>query len=356
MTESQINLIITAIKELATVGALIYGLYLGSKSLRKYLLDDVIKRKTQRLIESNEKVEELTRVIISELDSIETINPVPTEDDYNYMKTKVKEIYDAALGGSKEINTICYYFMRSIQGASPDILKSQETRYPNYHEMLFNFALLVNTFASNLIPIPEKIKTIPFSSKVKKLNGIKIREEYKKLEKIEFGIDIDTNKNLFLRYVSLLVGSNAHFFYFRNFFRTVKDNTSLLLILHHNKLYLPLTLELNIILMPDPYLMLIKYGVFTEKNGSDNEDKEYILAYYSNLDNVHQILDDDLPKKIKPVNDPFGKDNYSIMEIVDSYNLLGPETLLLKIPTSFSRNYYSKVQRKVKKHLKKYYT
>ncbi len=356
MSESEINLVITAFKELVTAGALIYGLYLGTKSLRKLLLDDVVKGKMQRLLEANANVEKLTHTIIAELDSIESMNPLPTEYDYNYLKSKARNINDAALGGSKEINTLCYLFMRSIQGAFPDKLNEGSIRSPNYYEMLFNFALLANNFASNLIPIPEKIKTVPFSTGQRKLRGIKIKEEYLRLDRQEFGIDINVDKILFLRFVNMLIGTNSHFFYLRNFFRTTRDNTSLLLLLYYNKLYLPLSLAItDILFMPDPSLKLIKYSCITETS-IDRVEKEYIYAYYSNLDNVHCILDQKLPGKILPINDSFGVEKFSITSQAEEIVLLEPETLRMKIPMNIAKGLYSLVKEKVQKHLKRYYS
>jgi len=188
------SMIIGITKDIATVIALLAGIYFGHKGLKKYLLDDIVKKKIIDLHKNNKKVAKVTKEIISDLNSLEDLNRPLKDDDMKLFKSYTNDLLNIYNDASKEVASLCFFLNETIKdieifvdtGTYKEIRIAQDV-----YTLVYHACRKINQISSNIIDLPQKIKLEPYNEINKTIRKYIKNEGIYKVKGIEFGINLN---------------------------------------------------------------------------------------------------------------------------------------------------------------------
>ena len=182
--------IITIIKDIATIAAILVGIYFGHKGLKRFLLDDLIKSKISDLHNTNQEVFQFTKKIISTIINKEDLNRPADENDLSYIKKQTQKLVKLSNGASKEVATLSFFLNETVRKIRPKIKSKtyvERLMAPDIFNLLYNTSVKINQFSSNIIDLPRRIQLEPYNEINKSLHKFLNREDTHKIKGIQFG-------------------------------------------------------------------------------------------------------------------------------------------------------------------------
>lgn len=353
-----LSTIISIIKDIATILAIILGIYFGNKGLKKFLLDDIVKQKILDLHKTNQEVFVLTKEIIAEINSKEDVMRPVTEEDLIYIKSQTQKLVNLSNGASKEVATLSFFINETIKEITPSVKSRtyEEFRFAlDFYSLLYNTVVKINHFSSNIVDVPKKIKLEPYSEINKTILKFLDRERTYRIKGIQFGLNLNANSTLSLLFSSLINKSTRDYYiYKKKFFQLLRKNTPIIYELYINNIYMPVILEMK---KDEPFmgkrtLHLVKFEM--KQSVIPDNTKHTIVFFYSNINPTIKFIDS---IKIEDFQKNYEDTFLNIKEIFPSLSLkisaLADETIKIICDKNVAESYYKKVKRDFKKRIKK---
>lgn len=350
-----IHTLISVIKDVATILAIIVGIYFGNKGLKKFLLDDIVKQKILDLHKTNQEVFVLTKEIIAEINSKEDINRPVNDDDLSYIKSQTQKLVNLSNGASKEVATLSFFINETIKGITPSVKSKtyNEFRYASdFYSLLYNTVIKINDFSSNIVDVPKRIKLEPYNEINKAIRKFLNREDTYKIKGVQFGLNLNANSTLSLLFSSFINKSTSGYIYKKKFFQLLQKNTPIIYELYINNIYLPVILEMEKEepLMGKRTLHLVKFEM--KQSIIPDNTKHTIEFYYSNINPTVKFIN---AIKIEEFQMNYKDTFLNTEQIFSSLSLnvstLADETVKVICDKNDAENYYKKIKKELKKNI-----
>ncbi|MDP1933035.1 MAG: hypothetical protein Q8L60_16405 [Gammaproteobacteria bacterium] len=95
------------------------GAYVGTKSIKRRLVDNYIEARVIKASEANDRTLYKARNIISELEQTYKENRPLTEDDLQDIIDQCKELSQLSEDGGKEVSTVSYLLYHTVEDLKP---------------------------------------------------------------------------------------------------------------------------------------------------------------------------------------------------------------------------------------------
>ncbi|MEX0988172.1 MAG: hypothetical protein WD052_11910 [Bacteroidales bacterium] len=352
-------------KDFFTIIALIGGLYLGHKGIKKYLIEDIIKDRVKSVHAANSQAREITNKIIQEINDKDDISRPADEDDVLHINSLTKKLVSATSDSSSEIHSLAFLLYETTKNIQLSIRKEvgDTKRYEGrtaseFYNLVLHTSSKINFFASNIIDIPKSTRTIKYHEIKKKVRKYLSKTGFKTLKDFQTGLDLDSNSSTSLIFFNLLNRSTNDYIFARKFFLAIRDNTPILYHLYVNEIYFPLVLNRQ---DDSPMLKMFYEGklhlIKIEKKETtlgENDGRIFYELTYSNLIPFVRFVDNITKKKlIDSYRDSFiDKHQNHFAGLIKKFTLLGEESLKVECDEEDAKAYYKMIKRDFKKKLK----
>lgn len=358
---------VSIVKDIVTIFAVILGLYLGHKGIKKYLLDDLIKERVSRINDSNSVARNITNKIIQEINNKDDINRRADEYDVLHVRSLTKQLVNSTTDTSSEIHSLAFLLHKTTDDIELDIQKevgntrrSESRTASEFYSIVLMTCNKINFFASNIVDIPKSRKTVKYHDIRKELRKYLSKTGFETLENFQTGLDLNPNSAIPLIFFSILNKSTTDYIFARKYFQVLQNNTPILYNLHINEMYFPLTLEkasnseLSLFgMFGEGRLHLIKYQFRKTMMGED-EGREYIEFTYSNLHPFVRFMDTIDENKLKEdyVDSFISKQNKYFSNCIKKFTVLGEESIQVQCDLEDAKSYYKLIKKDLLKKLK----
>jgi len=273
------------------VGILAFvGAYLGTKSIKKHLIDNYIEDRVTKAQKVNDVVLLEARDIISSFEQTYIENKLISEEELNKIINQCRELSKKSEDAGKEVCTVCYLLYHTVKNLKP------QYQYKNNNEESFekltlgDVVNLVDKSLRLIVSYCTSSAPIPFSTRLIKRSVIKrsLRKYLKDtmfygLKHQPFGLTLEPNSEIILRYAEIVNRASAYV-YSRNLFLFLQNNIPMVYLMVAKKIYMPLILDKKQkeegILFDNYKMHLIK---ISEVKSFGIEAGDYVEFYYSNL-------------------------------------------------------------------------
>lgn len=265
-----------------------FGAYLGTKRIKRHLVDNYIEGRVTRALETNDKVLNRTRSILSDFEQEYETNRVISEDDLDSVIDQCRELSNLSADGGKEISTIAYLLFQIVQDTKPSYEVNSKHGRSKEKISAGNFIGLVDNSLRLIIEYCETSTPIPFKTSLAKRSNIKrslrkylTDKRYYSLKHHPFGLTLNPNSEVILRFSSV-VGCISTPLFRRNLFTFLQSNLPIVYELLVGKIYMPAVLakKNDIELFGKQELYLVKVQPI-KTVGTDAG--EYIDFFYANI-------------------------------------------------------------------------
>lgn len=155
------------------VGALAFlGAWIGTKRIKKHLIDNYIESRVTKAFEANDNVREKIKAVLSKLEEKYTANAVVTDDDLTYLTEVCQDIAQRSEDGSKEVATTAYLLSRTIGDIKPSY-KTQSKDSEHFERITISDLVgLIDRTLRLIIDYCDSAAPIPFSVSLRGYTGI----------------------------------------------------------------------------------------------------------------------------------------------------------------------------------------
>lgn len=360
-TGISLNYILGVIKEIATIVAIIGGLVLGHKGIRKYLLEDLIKSRVGRIHDANEKVFEVSSEIISEIADRTDLNRILKEEDISVIDGLTKRLYKNAQGSSFQVETLAYLLHETTKNIQPSIEKGnyRENRtVADFFNLIHSTCVTINEYAGTIVELPKSTKTLDYSSIKKSIRKYLDDTEYKVFKDIKTGITLNPNSAIINIFHDLIRNSTNSYIFSKRLFQTLQNNNPVLIKLFLSKIYFPLVLERNeeSLMTGKLYLHLVDFRRNKQiiKDGREADGTFVYKFYYSNIHPITRFVDNitDVNMVKNNYKDSFLEDHCNCFEnSIEKFEMRGEETIVLTCSEEAVKKYYEHQKKQIKSKL-----
>jgi hypothetical protein len=349
--------IIAIVKDVATIAAILIGIYYGRKGLKRLLLDDIVKRKISDLHNTNREVSIITGKIVAELAHKEDLNRPVNEEDLSFIKMQTGKLVDCTTGASKEVATLAFFLDETIKRIDPSVESStyRERRFASdFYYLLYNTCLKINQFSGNIIDLPRKIRLEPYNEINRSLHRFLSREETYRIKGVQFGLNLNANSSLSLLFSSIINRSTFTYIFKKRFFQLLQTNTPIIYELFVNNIYFPVMLEscTEHPFVGKPTLHLVKFEM--RRSIMLDKEKQTIEFFYSNINPIFKFVQNiKVDEFVKNYKDAFIKDENLFASLSLKVMILADETMSITCEKSDAERYFKKVNRRLTKRIKR---
>ncbi|MEX1014965.1 MAG: hypothetical protein WDZ80_07460 [Candidatus Paceibacterota bacterium] len=356
-----LNYILGVIKEIATIIAIVVGLILGHKGIKKYLLEDLIKSRVNRIHDANEKVFEVSSEIISEISDRTDLNRILKEEDIDVIDGLTKRLYKSAQGSSFQVETLAYLLHETTKNISPTIEKEnyrENKTVADFFNLIHSTCVTINEYAGTIVELPNSIKTLDYSSIKKSVRKYLYDTEYKVFKDIKTGVTLNPNSAIINIYHDLIRNSSNTYVFSKRLFQTLQNNNPVLIKLFLSEIYFPLILvrKKESVMMGKLRLHLVDFRKDKQiiKDGKEADGSFVYKFYYSNINPVMRFVDNikDIDVVKNDYEDSFLEDNYDCFKSsIEKFEMRGEETIVLTCSEESVKKYYTHQKEKIKAKL-----
>lgn len=278
------------------VGILAFiGAYLGTKRIKKQLIDNYIEDRVTKAQKVNDMVLSKARDMISSFEQTYTENKPISEEELNNIINQCRELSKKSEDAGKEVSTVCYLLHQTVKDLKTnykdDIIKSYERLTLGDVINLVDSSLrLIVYYCTSSAPIPFSTRLIKRSVIKKRLRKYLKDKMFYGLKHQPFGLTLDPNSEIILRYSEIVNRINSSI-YSRNLFLFLQSNIPIVYQMVVKKIYMPLILDKKQKeegLFFDNYKMhLIK---IREVKNFGKETGNFVEFYYSNLSPIFNFI------------------------------------------------------------------
>lgn len=272
------------------VGVLAFiGAYLGTKRIKRHLIDGYIEERVKKALTANEKVLSKIRDILSWLEHEYQVNQPISREDLDELVDECKYISKISEDAGKEVATISFLLYQIMKDLKPSYYVSfssggsaREVLTVSDVVGLVSYSLrVIADYCVQSSPIPFRTRLVKKSSIRFGLRKYLGDSKYYRLKHQPFGLTLKANSEVVVRFSSMLGKFSSPIFRVR-LFSFLQDNYPLLYEMLVSKIYVPLRLsETNFqeSLVGKTQLHLVK---IKEIKGSSEGDR-YLDCFYTNL-------------------------------------------------------------------------
>lgn len=343
------------------VGVLAFiGAYLGTKRIKKHLIDNYIEKRVTQAQEVNDAVLSKSRDLISSFEKSYTENKPISENELNKIIENCRELSRTSEDGGKEVSTIAYLLYKTVKDLKPDYKDTEGRSFEGLSlgdviNLVSNSLRLIIYYCTNSAPIPFRTRLKKRSVIKRKLRKYLSDKKFYGLKHQPFGLTLNPNSEVILRYTEI-VGKTSSAIYSRNLFLFLQSNIPLAYQMIVRKIYMPLIIDKKTeedgIFFDNYEMHLVKIkGVKSIGEESGN----FVEFYYSNINPVFSFIKGMKIEKFRSefTNDVFLEKDF---ELADNYKLQKKlnETIKVKVSLDIAKENYKKNKWALKYKLFKY--
>ncbi len=361
-TGISLSYVLEIAKEVATIIAIIGGLVLGHKGIRKYLLEDLIKSRVSRIHDANEKVFELSSEIISEISDRTDLHRILEEEDITDINDLTKQLYKSAKGSSFQVETLAYLLHETTKNIQPSIEKGnyrENSTVADFFNLIHSTCVTINEYAGTIVELPKSTKTLDYSSINKSVRKYLDDTEYKVFKDIKTGVTLNPNSAIINIFHELIRNSTNSYIFSKRLFQTLQNNSPVLIKLFLNKIYFPLVLEKTeeSVMMGKLQLHLVDFRKHKEiiKDGKEADGSFVYKFYYSNIHPIKRFVDNinDIDAIKNEYEDSFLQDHCDCFKSsIEKFEMRGEETIVLTCSEESVKKYYEHQKKQINTKLK----
>lgn len=265
-----------------------FGAYLGTKRIKRHLIDNYIEGRVTKALETNDKVLGRIRTILSDFEQeYETNRPI-SEDDLDSVIDQCRELSNLSADGGKEVSTIAYLLYQTVQDTKPSYESNsnqgksiEKISTGNFFGLVDNSLRLIIEYCETSTPIPFKTRLIKRSNIKRGLRKYLTDKRHYSLKHHPFGLTLNPNSEVILRFSSV-VGYISTPLFRRNLFTFLQSNLPIVYELLVGKIYVPpvLAKKNDYDLFGKQELHLVKIQPIKTIG---NAAGDYIDFFYSNI-------------------------------------------------------------------------
>src|SRR5690554_3245816 len=233
------------------VGILAFaGAYLGTKRIKKHLIDGYIEERVKKALNANDKVLSKVRSLLSSIEQEYSINRPITDDEIGELLEECKYLSRISEDAGKEVATIAFLLYQVIKDLKPRYKTEPKTDERSSESLsvgqvvgLIDYTLrVIADYCVNTTPIPFSVRLVKRSSIRFGLRKYLVDSKYYRMKHQPFGLTLKTNSEVVVRFSSIVGNFNSAVFRIK-LFVFLQDNYPMLYELLASKFYVPLVLE-----------------------------------------------------------------------------------------------------------------
>ena len=223
------------------------GAYIGTKTIKKQLIDKYIEERVKKAQESNDKVLSFSRDLKSSFEESYSKNKQISPEELQTIIKHCKDLSKISEDGGNEVATTSYLLYQTVKTLKPryqniaatklEILTLKDLTY-----LVNNSLDLIIYYCTNIAPIPYRIKLKKKSLVKRKFRKLLSYKNFYSLKHQPFGLTLNPNSEVVLNYCDILHSPNNYFFP-RNFFQFLQTNIPIVYQLIAGNIYMPIILE-----------------------------------------------------------------------------------------------------------------
>jgi hypothetical protein len=334
------------------------GAYLGTKRLKRHLIDNYIEDRVLKAQNVNDEVLSKARNILSSFEQTYTENKPISEEELNNIIKQCENLSKMAEDGGKEVSSVSYLLYQTVKELKPKYEGINSFENITLGDIIY----FVNSSLRLIIYYCTTSAPIPFKTRLKKKSVIK--RGYQKylndkkfygLKHQPFGLILNPNSEVILRYSEIIKQTGSSIFS-RNFYLFLQDNIPVAYQMIAKKIYMPLIIEnkqkVPGLFFDRTYLHLIK---IQEIISYGEDSGNFVKFYYSNLNPVFIFVKNMKDDKIKSefTNDVFIESLFNFDENYQFEKKLN-ETIEIKVKLEKVQKNYKEKEQALKRKLRKY--
>lgn len=265
-----------------------FGAYLGTKRIKRHLIDNYIEGRVTKALETNDKVLNRIRTILSDFEQEYEINRAISDDELDSVIDQCRELSNLSSDGGKEVSTIAYLLYQIVQDVKPSYESNAKEGRSLEKISTGSFIGLVDRSLRLIIEYCETSTPIPFKTRLMKRSNIKrglrkylTDKRYYSLKHHPFGLTLNPNSEVVLRFSSV-IGFISIPLFRKNLFMFLQSNLPIVYELLVSKVYMPPVLakkdEFDFFGKQELHLVKIQP---VKAAGADEGD--YIDFFYANI-------------------------------------------------------------------------
>lgn len=233
------------------VGLLAFiGAYLGTKRIKKHLVDGYIEERVRKALNANDKVLSTVRSLLLLLEHEYKENKPISSDEIEELVDECKDICRISEDAGKEVATVSFLLYQVIRDIYPNY-KVDFKKDGRAMEHLFTADVvglvdhslrIIADYCVNSSPIPFKARLVKRSSIKFGLRKYLGDKKYYRLRHQPFGLTLSPNSEVLVRYSSV-VGRFGTPIFRVNLYKFLQSNYPLIYELLAARIYVPLILE-----------------------------------------------------------------------------------------------------------------
>lgn len=335
------------------------GAYIGTKTIKKQLIDKYIEERVKKAQESNDKTLSFSRDLKSSFEESYSKNKRISIDELQTIIKQCKDLSKISEDGGNEVATTSYLLYQTVKALKPSYKNDGATAFEVFTikdltNLVNNTLDLIIYYSTNIAPIPYRVKLKRKSLVKRKFRKMLSYKNFYSLQHQPFGLTLNPNSEVVLNYCEVLFSPNNYIFP-RNFFQFLQTNVPIIYHLIASKIFMPVVLEKRLKDESFPFskmaLHLIKvrpirsYGI---------ENGDFVEFYYSNLSLffgfVESIKEDEFSEEFN--YDGYLKKDFNLDSNYDCKKILN-ETFIVKVKLDLANTNYKLYGSNLKKQLKK---
>lgn len=331
-----------------------FGAYLGTKRIKRHLIDNYIEGRVTKALETNDRVLNRIRTILSDFEQEYQTNRAISEDDLDSVIDQCRELSNLSADGGKEVSTIAYLLYQTVQDTKPSYESNSKEGKSQENISTGNFIGLVDNSLRLIIDYCEASTPIPFKTRLVKRSNIKrglrkylTDKRYYSLKHHPFSLTLNPNSEVILRFSSV-VGSISTPLFRRNLFMFLQSNLPVVYELLVGKVYMPAVLEKKDDFSPFGKMELHLIKIQSLKMVG-TEAGDYFDFFYANISPRVRFLDGISNEKLI---EQFTHDNflnqYSTLDGYHSISRHTNEIIRIRVDARTAKRRFSKQKWKLR--------
>lgn len=265
------------------------GAYLGTKRIKRHLIDNYIEERVTKAQNVNDDVLSKARNVLSSFEQTYTENKAISENELKKIIKECRDLSNMAEDGGKEVSSVSYLLYQTVKDLKPRYSKDQSFEIITSGDLIYfvNSSLrLIIFYCTTSAPIPFRTRLMKKSIIKKGYRKYLNDKRFYGLKHQPFGLILNPNSEVILRYSEILKRTSSSIFS-RNFYLFLQDNIPIVYQMIAKEIYMPLIIENRQnetgIFFDRMNLHLIKIQEI-KSYGEDSGD--FVNFYYSNLNPV----------------------------------------------------------------------
>ena len=360
-----------------TAIGIVYGLIVGGRKIEKYLKDEYIKSKFDRINDKNLKTGEVAQSVVNEVRGMyDPDNRVLEEIQFTKLQELARDLENISKGASNRVSTLAYLLSQTLAN-----INFNELTLKNVHKdvridrlvksipfssnlflLLQNSCQRIHADANNIVDIPNTVKEEFLNQLKPEINKYLDTSSDISIKGYSVGVNYNPNSEYSFTFSNILRKSCEIPLLHKSFYQVIGENYPVIHYLNFLGVYSPPKLELiksesselDTLFNFKSVLHLINIERKTRSKFDDSPPKKIIRFTYANLNKGFKFVDTSIREEsdlTEKYYDCFLDSDDWHQSWVKKFDRLGNEIIRFECDEEKAKKHYKEVENQILNYL-----